>query len=60
MGDLSFGQLGRATAIAATRPRCCQPGRRALANEIAFKLGKGGKDMEDELSAAGCRVDLLL
>jgi hypothetical protein len=57
---LPFGQLARTTAIAATRPSCCQPGGRALANEIAFKLGKRGKDMEDELAAAGCGVDLLL
>jgi hypothetical protein len=37
-----------------------QPGAGAFADEVAFELGQGGEDMEDELAAGGGGVDGLL
>ena len=37
-----------------------QPGGRAFADEVAFELGQGREDMEDELAAGGGGVDRLL
>ena len=37
--------------MAAPGPRRGQPGGRAFADEVAFELGQGGEDMEDELAA---------
>jgi hypothetical protein len=37
-----------------------QPGAGALPDQVAFELGQGGEDVEDELAARGGGVDLLL
>jgi hypothetical protein len=37
-----------------------QPGDRALADQVAFELGQGGEDVEDELAARGGGIDRLL
>jgi hypothetical protein len=37
-----------------------QPGGGAFADEVAFELGQGGKDVEDELATGGGGVDRLL
>jgi hypothetical protein len=37
-----------------------QPGAGAFADEVAFELGQGGEDVEDELAAGGGGVDRLL
>jgi hypothetical protein len=39
--------------------RGVEPGPGPLADEIPLELGQGGKDMEDQLAAAGGRVDAL-
>jgi hypothetical protein len=36
------------------------PGGGAFADEVAFELGQGGEDVEDELAARGGGVDRLL
>ena len=46
--------------MAAPNPGSSQPGGGAFADEVAFELGQGGKDMEDELAAGGGGVDRLL
>jgi hypothetical protein len=50
---------GSATGAAAG-PSRGQPGAGAFADEVAFELGQGGEDMEDELAAGGGGVDGLL
>jgi hypothetical protein len=50
----------RSAALAAAGPGGGQPGAGAFADEIAFELGQGGEDMEDELAARGGGVDRLL
>jgi hypothetical protein len=47
-------------AVAAPGPGRSQPGASALADQVAFELGQGGKDVEDELAAGGGGVDRLL
>jgi hypothetical protein len=37
-----------------------QPGGGAFADEVAFELGQGGEDVEDELAAGGGGVDRFL
>ena len=39
---------------------CGQPCGRAFADEVAFELGQGGEDVEDQLAAGGGGVDCLL
>jgi len=46
--------------MAASRPGRGQAGAGAFADEVAFELGQGGKDVEDELAAGGGGVDCLL
>jgi hypothetical protein len=46
--------------VAAAGPSGGQPRGRALADEVAFELGQGGEDVEDELAAGGGGVDRLL
>jgi hypothetical protein len=46
--------------VAAAGAGGSQPGAGALADEIAFELGQGGKHMEHELAARGGGVDRLL
>jgi hypothetical protein len=46
--------------VAATGPGYGQPGCGALADQVAFELGQGGKHVEDELAAGGGGVDRLL
>jgi hypothetical protein len=47
-------------ALAAAGPGGGQPGAGAFADEVAFELGQGGEDVEDELAAGGGGVDRLL
>ena len=47
-------------AVAAPGPGGGQPGAGAFADEVAFELGQGGEDVEDELAAGGGGVDRLL
>ena len=50
------------TAVAAAGPGRGQPSGGAFADEVAFELGQGGEDVEDELAAgvvvsiASCRL----
>jgi hypothetical protein len=46
--------------VAAAGPGSGQPRRSAFADQVAFKLGQGGEDMEHQLAAGGGRVDRLL
>ena len=46
--------------MAAAGPGGGQPGAGAFADEVAFELGQGGEDVEDELAARGGGVDRLL
>jgi hypothetical protein len=46
--------------VAAAGPGGGQPGGGAFADEVAFELGQGGEDVEDELAAGGSGVDRLL
>jgi hypothetical protein len=39
--------------VAAPGPGRGQPGTGPFSDEVAFELGQGGKDMEDELAAGG-------
>jgi hypothetical protein len=47
-------------AVAAAGPGGGQSRGRAFADEVAFELGQGGEDVEDELAAGGGGVDRLL
>jgi hypothetical protein len=47
-------------AVAAPSPGGGQPSAGAFADEVAFELGQGGKDVENELAAGGGGVDRLL
>jgi hypothetical protein len=46
--------------VAAPSPGGGQPGGGAFADEVAFELGQGGKDVGNELAAGGGGVDRLL
>src|SRR5215213_8385897 len=46
--------------MAAAGPGGGQPRGRAFPNQVAFELGQGGEDMEDELAARSGGVDRLL
>jgi hypothetical protein len=46
--------------VAAAGPGRGQPGGRAFPGEVAFELGQGREDVEDELAAGGGGVDRLL
>ena len=46
--------------MAAAGPGGGQSGAGAFADQVAFELGQGGKDVEDELAAGGGGVDCLL
>ena len=46
--------------MAAPRAGRGQPGAGAFADQVAFELGQGGEDVEDELAARGGGVDRLL
>jgi len=46
--------------VAAAGPGGGQPGGGAFADEVAFELGQGGEDVEDELAAGGGGVDRFL
>ena len=46
--------------MAAPGPGRGQPGGRAFADEVAFELGQGREDVEDELATGGGGVDRLL
>jgi hypothetical protein len=54
------GQHRRSAATATPGPGGRQPGGGAFADEVAFELGQGAKDVEDELAAGGGGVDRLL
>ena len=58
-------ELGRIEALgpsahAAACTRREQPGLRALADQIALELGQCAEQVEDQLAAARCGVDVLL
>jgi hypothetical protein len=46
--------------VAAAGPGGGQPSAGAFADQVAFELGQGGKDVEDELATGGGGVDRLL
>jgi hypothetical protein len=54
------GQHRRPAAAAAAGPSGGQPLGGAFADEVAFELGQGGEDVEDELAAGSGGVDRLL
>ena len=58
--ELVAGQHRRPAAVAAAGPSSSQPSGCAFADEVAFELGQGGEDVEDELAAGGGGVDRLL
>jgi hypothetical protein len=59
LGPLLGVELGPPpTPVAACSGRL-EPGPGPLADEIPLELGQGGKDMEDQLAAAGGRVEAL-
>src|SRR5271166_3448960 len=60
LGPLLVVELGPPPAPLAARPSRVEPGPGPLADEIPLELGQGGKDVEDQLAAAGSRVDALL
>jgi hypothetical protein len=54
------GHDRRPAAVAAAGAGRGQPSIGAFADEVAFELGQGGEDVEDELAAGGGGVDRLL
>jgi glycine/D-amino acid oxidase-like deaminating enzyme len=58
--DLVDGHHRRPAAVAAPGPGGGQPSGCAFADEVAFEVGQGGEDVEDELAAGGGGVDRLL
>jgi hypothetical protein len=58
--ELVGGHHWRSAAVAAAGPGGLQSRGGAFADEVAFELGQGGEDMEDELAARGGGVDRLL
>jgi hypothetical protein len=54
------GEHRWSAAPAATGPGRGQPGAGPLADQVAFELGQGREDVEDELAAGGGGVDRLL
>ena len=57
---LGGGHHRRPTTAAAPDPRRRQPGGRAFTDQVAFELGQGHEDVEDQLAARGGGVDRLL
>jgi hypothetical protein len=55
--ELVSSQHRRTTTPAPAGPGRGQPGGRALTDQVAFELGQGGEDVEDELAARRGRVD---
>jgi hypothetical protein len=51
--QLVGGQYRRPAPAAAAGPSSSQSSRCAFADEVAFELGEGGEDMEDDLTAGG-------
>lgn len=60
LGPLLVVELGPPPALLAACPSRVEPGPGPLADEIPLELGQGGKHVEDQLAAAGGRVDALL
>jgi hypothetical protein len=58
--ELVPAQHRGSAAAAAAGPGRGQTSGRALADEVAFELGQGGEDVEDELAPGGGGVDGLL
>src|SRR5215203_4293958 len=58
--NLLGGHHRGAAAVAAAGPGGGQPRGGAFADEVAFELGQGGEDVEDELAAGGGGIDRLL
>jgi hypothetical protein len=58
--ELVAGQDRGSAAVAAPGPGGGQPSGGAFADEVAFELGQGGEDVEDELATGGGGVDRLL
>src|SRR5215207_9794274 len=57
--DLFGGEGFAPAALASPGSGSDKPCLGALADDVALELRKGAEDMEDELPAAGCGVDLL-
>ena len=53
------GSGPRVPTSSTSGPRCREPCLCPLADDVALELGEGGEDVEDQLPAAGGRVDLL-
>jgi hypothetical protein len=58
VADLLRCQFGLASALATSRPRCRQPGHRALADQIAFHLSQRSHHAEKEFPLRRAGVDL--
>jgi hypothetical protein len=58
--ELVSGHHRRAAAVAAAGPSGGQPGGGAFADQVAFELGQGREQMEDELAARGGGIDRFL
>ena len=60
LGLLLRVQLPRPAALLSTGPGRVEPGPGPLADDIPLELGQGREDVEDQLAAAGRRVDAFL
>src|SRR5512135_2267773 len=60
LGLLLRVQLPRSAALLPAGPGRVEPGPGPLADEVPLELGQGREDVEDQLPAAGRRVDTLL
>ena len=60
LGLLLRVQLPRPAALLSAGPGRVEPGPGPLADDVPLELGQGGEDVEDQLAAAGRRVDALL
>src|SRR5512143_656753 len=60
LGLLLRVQLPRSAALLPAGPGRVEPGPGPLADDVPLELGQGREDVEDQLPAAGRRVDALL
>src|SRR5690625_3946223 len=59
-GDLFSAQFAGPAAFAATGSSCCEASHGSFADELAFELGEGTENVEDQFAAGGCGVQVLL
>ncbi len=59
-GDSEFAgcECGWSATDASSGSCCSESSHGAVANEVAFELGYGTEDVEDEFAAGGCGVDV--